>query len=85
MRPVGTDGLAEVTVGRIDYTFCLGGSRLMRQMTRMTTEVEESCEAIVAASDDGHVRLTLRPLLPRMIPQGGDLDASDSLCSNWNW
>lgn len=81
MLPAGTDDLAEVTVDRIDYTFCSVGLRLAK---RMTTAVEESCEAIVVASADGLVRLTLRQLLLRKIPPNDDLDASGSLCLNWN-
>lgn len=71
-----------VTVDRIDYTFCSVGSRLAR---RMTTAVEESCEAIVVASSDDHVRPRLRQLLPRKIPPNDDLDASDLPCLSWNW
>lgn len=80
--PVGTDGLVEVTVGQIDYTFCSVGSRSTRQMT---TVVEESCEAIADASIGDHVLRMLRLLLPQTIPLNGDLDASDSLCLSWNW
>lgn len=81
-HPVGTDDLAVVTVGQIDYTFCSVGSRSTRLMT---TGVEESCAAIVDASIDGHVRLMLRLRLPQKIPLSDDLDASDSLCLDWNW
>lgn len=80
--PVGTDGLVEVTVDQIDYTFYSAGSRSTRQMT---TGVEESCEAIVGASIDDHVLRMLRLLLLQKIPLHDDLDASDSLCLNWNW
>lgn len=74
--------MVEVTVGQIDYTFCSVGSRSTR---RMTTGVEESCEAIADASIDGHVLRMLRLLLLQKIPPNDGLDASDSLCLNWNW
>lgn len=86
MHPVGTDGLAEVTVDRLDYTFYSVDSRLTKRMTlRMTTVAEESCEAIVVASADGRVRLTLQQLRPQMNPPDGDLDASDLPGLSWNW
>lgn len=80
--PAGTDGSVVVTVDQIDYTFCSADSRSTRQMT---TEVEGSCEAIAGASIDDHVLLMLPLPPPQKIPLYDDLDASGSLCLNWNW